>query len=148
MGNSTFEIKLSKTQKEKVHQIQLGGEKSTLVCPPPMIGEIDDATSPHHLFLASVGACVNLVFEIALSKARVELYDIQSDIVGEYETIEETNESKFTKIRITTYATVPEGVPESKIQRLYSLAHGNCPIGNCLVGSCVDLETKLEITYK
>ncbi|TXT56983.1 MAG: hypothetical protein BAJATHORv1_20581 [Candidatus Thorarchaeota archaeon] len=148
MGNSTFEIKLSKTDQEKVHTIELGGKKSTLVCPPPMMGEVEDATSPHHLFLASVGACVNLVFEIALSKARIDLIDIKSDISGDYETDEKTNESRFTKVRITTYATVPEGVAESKLQRLYSLAHGNCPIGNCLVGSCVDLETKLEITYK
>ena len=148
MATATFNAKLHKTATPKVHTISLGAERVTDVCPPPMLGEVADATSPHHLFLASIGACVNLVFEIALSKARVEVFDLHSDITGDYETDDETGVACFKTIQIDTNVTIPEGVKASKIERLFEVAHKNCPIGNCLVGSCVKLITNLDISYQ
>jgi uncharacterized OsmC-like protein len=148
MATATFTTSLGKTRVSKIHSISLGGQRSTEVCPPNMVKDYPEATSPHHLFLASIGACVTLVFEIALEKAHIELIDLKSEISGDYETDEETGVSKFAAVHIFTKATLPEGVPEAKIQRLYEVAHTNCPIGNCLVGSCVKLITDLEITYK
>ena len=147
MGNSTFHAKLKKTETPKIHQITLGGHQSTTACPPPMLKDHPGSTSPHHLFLASIGACVNLVFEIALEKARVELIDLDSEISGDYETDEETGTSRFESIKVTTNVTLSNGVKEEKIQRLFEVAHKNCPIGNCLVGSCVKLITELNIKY-
>jgi uncharacterized OsmC-like protein len=148
MGNSTFSVKLDKTGAAKIHSITLGGHESTTVCPPPMLGEQPGSTSPHHLFLASIGSCVNLIFEIALEKARVEVFELDSDISGDYDTDESTGASRFESITVTTNVTVPKGTNESKIQRLFEVAHKNCPIGNCLVGSCVKLITDLVVEYK
>lgn len=148
MATSTFSAKLNKTQTSKVHSITLGNDRVTDVCPPPMLGEVPSATSPHHLFLASIGACVNLVFEIALAKARIELIDLHSNITGDYESDDDTGVSSFTTVQIDTSITLPEGVTASKVERLFEVAHKNCPIGNCLVGSCVKLITNLNITYQ
>jgi len=148
MGNSTFHAELKKTETPKIHSITLGGHQSTTVCPPPMIAEQPGSTSPHHLFLASIGACINLIFEIALGKARIEVFALDSKIDGDYETDEETATSRFSAINVTTNVTVPKGTNEAKIERLFEVAHKNCPIGNCLVGSCVKLITVLNIEYK
>ena len=148
MGNSTFNAKLGKTSTPKIHTITLGGHQSTTVCPPPMLGNHPGSTSPHHLFLASIGACINLIFEIALEKARIDLFDLDSDITGHYVTDEETATSRFETIEVSTNVTVPKGTNEKKIQRLFEVAHTNCPIGNCLVGSCVKLVTQLNIEYQ
>ncbi|MHA1864009.1 MAG: OsmC family protein [Candidatus Thorarchaeota archaeon] len=148
MGNSTFQVKLGRTETSKIQSITLGGHQSTTVCPPPMLGDQPGSTSPHHLFLASVGSCVNLIFEIALEKARVEVFGLSSDISGDYDTDESTGTSKFESIKVTTNVTVPKGTNEKKVQRLFDVAHTNCPIGNCLVGSCVKLITELNITYQ
>ena len=113
-----------------------------------MVREHTETTSPHHLFLASIGSCVNLVFEIALEKARIELIDLSSTITGDYETDEATGKSQFTTINIDTRVKVPKGVSESKLERLFEVAHSNCPIGNCLIGSCIKLVTNLEIVYE
>jgi uncharacterized OsmC-like protein len=113
-----------------------------------MLQEQPGSTSPHHLFLASIGACVNLVFEIAIRKAHLEMIEITSDINGHYETDEETGMSRFNTIEINTKVVVPEGVKEERLQKLYDMAHSNCPIGNCLIGSCVKLVTNLEVSYK
>jgi len=91
---------------------------------------------------------VNLIFEIALEKARVEVFGMNSDISGDYDTDESTGTSRFESIKVTTNVTVPEGTNEKKVQRLFDVAHTNCPIGNCLVGSCVKLITELNITYQ
>ena len=148
MGNSTFNAKLGKTTTPKIHSITLGGHQSTTVVPPPMLNDQPGSTSPHHLFLASIGACINLIFEIALEKAHIECLDLDSDITGNYVTDEETATSRFETIEVTTNVTVPKGTKESKIQRLFEVAHTNCPIGNCLVGSCVKLVTQLNITFQ
>ena len=148
MSNSTFHAELHKTGTQKIHSITLGGHQSTTVCPPPMLGDHPGSTSPHHLFLASIGACVNLVFEIALEKARVDVFSLDSEITGDYETDDSTGTSRFESIRVTTNVTLPEGTNEGKIHRLFDVAHKNCPIGNCLVGSCVKLVTELNISYQ
>ncbi|MGY5858364.1 MAG: OsmC family protein [Candidatus Thorarchaeota archaeon] len=148
MASSTFNAKLGKTTTPKIHAITLGGHQSTTVCPPPMIGEHPGSTSPHHLFLASIGACINLIFEIALEKAHLECLALDSEIIGHYETDEATATSRFETIEVITNVTVPKGTNESKVQRLFEVAHKNCPIGNCLVGSCVKLVTQLNITNK
>ena len=148
IGNSTFQVKLDKTGTSKIQSITLGGHQSTTVCPPPMLGDQPGSTSPHHLFLASVESCVNLIFEIALEKTRVEVFGLDSEISGDYETDESTGVSRFEAIKVTTNVTVPEGTSEKKIQRLFDVAHTNCPIGNCLVGSCVKLITELNIVYQ
>ncbi len=148
MASTTFNAKLHSTSAEKIHRITLGGNQSTTVCPPPMLKEQPGSTSPHHLFLASIGACVNLVFETALRKAHIEVIDITSDINGHYETDEVTAMSRFSTIEIFTKVIVPKGVKEERLQKLYEMAHSNCPIGNCLIGSCVKLVTNLNIEYK
>jgi uncharacterized OsmC-like protein len=148
LPSSTFHAKLDKTTTPKIHSITLGGDQATTVCPPPMLTDQPGSTSPHHLFLASIGACVNLVFEIALEKARIQVFNLNSEITGDYETDEETGASRFEAIKVTTTVTVPEGTNEKKIQRLFDVAHKNCPIGNCLVGSCVKLITDLKIEYQ
>ena len=148
MGNSTFSVKLDKTGAAKIHSITLGGHESITVCPPSMLGEQPGSTSPHHLFLASVGSCVNLIFEIALEKARIEVFGLDSVISGDYETDESTGVSRFEAIKVTTNVIVPEGTNEKKVRRLFDVAHTNCPIGNCLVGSCVKLITDLSIAYQ
>ena len=148
MANSTFHSSLGKTQTPKIHSITLGGHQSTTVVPPPMLSDQPGSTSPHYLFLASVGACINLIFEIALEKARIELFELDSDITGNYVTDEETATSRFESIEVTTNVTVPKGTNEHKIERLFEVAHTNCPIGNCLVGSCVKLITNLNISFK
>ncbi|MBN2229780.1 MAG: OsmC family protein [Candidatus Thorarchaeota archaeon] len=148
MTNSTFHARLDKTETSKIHSITLGGHQSTTVCPPPMLGEQPGSTSPHHLFLASIGACVNLVFEIALEKARVKVFELNSEINGEYITDEETGASRFESVSVETRVVVPEGTNEGKVLRLFDVAHANCPIGNCLVGSCIKLVTNLIIEYR
>ena len=148
MGDSVFTAKLHNTRAEKIHAITLGGNQSTTVCPPPMLEDHPGSTSPHHLFLASIGACVNLVFEIAIRKAHLELIDVESEIKGHYETDDETGISRFNTIEILTKVTVPKGVKEQRLQKLFDLAHSNCPIGNCLIGSCVKLVTSLSVEYK
>ena len=148
MANSVFKAKLHSTGAEKIHAITLGGHQSTTVCPPPMLSEFPGSTSPHHLFLASIGACINLVFEIAIEKAHLEVIDIKSDVTGNYETDEETGTSRFTTIEVSTNATFPKGVKEERIRKLFEMSHKNCPIGNCLIGSCIKLVTTLDITYK
>jgi uncharacterized OsmC-like protein len=148
MGNSIFTSKLYSTDTEKVHVITLGGHQSTTVCPPAMLSDLPGSTSPHHLFLASIGACINLVFEIAVRKAHLELTNINSEIKAHYETDDETGMSRFSTIEIMTNITVPEGVKEKRLQKLFDMSHSNCPIGNCLIGSCVKLVTRLDVTYK
>ncbi len=148
MANSTFTAHLTSTDMAKIHSITLGGYQSTAVCPPPMTKDFPGTTSPHQLFLASIGACVNLVFEIALEKARIKLLDLHSEIVGHYDTDEESGQSRFTVIEVTTKATVTKGVNGRKVRRLYEVAHDNCPIGNCLIGSCVKLVTNLDIAFR
>ena len=148
MGNSTFQAKLKTTGTPKIHSITLGGHQSTTVCPPPMIADHPGSTSPHHLFLASIGSCINLIFEIALEKARVEVFGLDSEINGHYETDEDTGTSRFNAIEVITNVTLPKGTKKEKVQRLFEVAHKNCPIGNCLVGSCVKLITELNITYQ
>jgi organic hydroperoxide reductase OsmC/OhrA len=98
MASTVFTSKLHSTSAEKIHSITLGGNQSTTVCPPPMLQEQPGSTSPHHLFLAAIGACVNLVFEIAIRKAHLELIDISSDIKGHYETNDETQMSQLRSL--------------------------------------------------
>ena len=148
MSNSVFTAKLHSTDAEKIHAITLGGYQSTTVCPPPMLSDFPGCTSPHHLFLASIGACINLIFEIAVQKAHLELIDITSEIIGKYETDEESGMSRFTTIEIKTNVTAPKGVKEKRLQKLFEMSHKNCPIGNCLIGSCIKLVTDLNVTYK
>ena len=148
MGNSTFTAHLTSTDIPKIHSITLGGYQSTAVCPPPMIKDFPGTTSPHQLFLASIGACVNLVFEIALEKAHIRLFDLHSEITGHYDTEEESGQSRFSAIEVDTKVKIAKGVNEKKVRRLYEVAHDNCPIGNCLIGSCVKLVTNLDITHR
>ena len=148
MGNSKFTAHLTSTDMPKIQSITLGGYQSTAVCPPTMIKDFPGTTSPHQLFLASIGACVNLIFEIALEKGHLKLFDLHSEIVGHYDTDEESGQSRFTKIDVNTKVTVSTGANEKKIRKLYKLAHTNCPIGNCLIGSCVKLVTNLDIAYR
>jgi uncharacterized OsmC-like protein len=148
MGNKTFKAKLARTTVPEVHHITLGGYQSAAVCAPPKLGELPGCTTPHQLFLASVGSCVNVIFEIALGKARIEVIDITSEITGEYKEDEETKKNYFTAIHVDTVLTVAEGIKKEKLERLFEIAHTNCPIGNCLVGSCVELKPKLTIKYQ
>lgn len=148
MTNSTYSAKLGKTTTPKIQTITLGGHQSTTVCPPPMLGDHPGSTSPHHLFLASIGSCINLIFEVALEKARVEIFDLDSEIIGHYVTDDDTATSRFESIEVITNVTLPKGTNEHKIERLFEVAHKNCPIGNCLVGSCVKLVTDLKIKFK
>ncbi|MBN2228074.1 MAG: OsmC family protein [Candidatus Thorarchaeota archaeon] len=148
MGESIFTAKLHSTGTEKVHAITLGGHQSTTACPPPMLKDHPGSTSPHHLFLASIGACVNLVFEIAMKSAHIDPIDIQSEIIGHYETDDATAMSRFTTIEIATTVTVEKGVKEDRLEKLFEVAHANCPIGNCLIGSCIKLVTDLKVVYK
>ena len=147
MASTTFTLNLNNTETSKVHSISLGENKTTAICPPPMVKEHTDSTSPHHLFLASIGACVNLVFEIALEKARISFEDLKSEITGVYDTEEETGVSRFTSIEIDTTLKVHNGVKESRLEHLFEMAASNCPIGNCLVGSCVKMVTNLTVEY-
>ena len=148
MAISTFKAHLTRTDIEKVQTITLGGYQTTAVCPPPLAKENPGTTSPHQLFLASIGACVNLVFEIALEKARINVIDLTSEIHGEYETDDKTGQSRFITIIIDTKVIVSKGSSEKKIQRLFDVAHHNCPIGNCLIGSCVKLLTNLRVSFQ
>lgn len=148
MTNSTYSAKLGKTTTPKIQTITLGGHQSTTVCPPPMLGDHPGSTSPHHLFLASIGSCINLIFEVALEKARIEIFDLDSEIIGHYVTDDDTATSRFESIEVITNVTVLKGTNEHKIKRLFEVAHKNCPIGNCLVGSCVKLVTDLKIKFK
>ncbi|TFF86711.1 OsmC family peroxiredoxin [Candidatus Thorarchaeota archaeon] len=148
MGSATFKERLRKSNTPKIHGVSLSESNMVAVCPPPMVGDHPGATTPHGLFLASVGGCVNLIFEIALEKGHIELLDLESEIIGDYETDEDTGRSQFTAITIKTKITVPEGSNEKRIHKLFDTAKDNCPIGNCLVGSCVKLMTDLEVVYK
>lgn len=148
MANSTFATKLNSTGVGKIDIVTLGGHQSITVCPPPMLKEHPGSTSPHHLFLSSIGSCVNLIFEIALEKARIEMVNMDSDIIGHYETDDETKMSRFTTIEINTRLKVRNGVKKEKLERLFEIAHSNCPIGNCLIGSCIKLVTNLDVEYE
>ncbi|MGY5859539.1 MAG: OsmC family protein [Candidatus Thorarchaeota archaeon] len=148
MTESIFTAKLYSTRARNIHAITLGGHQSTTVCPPLMLDQHPGSTSPHHLFLASIGACINLIFEVAVSKAHLDLIDVESEIKGHYETDDESGMSRFSTIEITTKVLVPEGVKEERLQKLFDLAQSNCPIGNCLIGSCVKLVTSLEVVKK
>jgi uncharacterized OsmC-like protein len=90
---------------------------------------------------------VNLVFEIALEKARINFEDLNSEISGVYETDDDTGVSRFTSIEIDTTVKVHNGVKQSRLEHLFEVASNNCPIGNCLVGSCVKLITNLTVEY-
>ncbi len=142
-----FSTTLNRTDKAKIHEIGINGSQKVDVVPPPMMADHEGTTSPHHLFLASVGGCVNLIFEIALERARLELMDLESTIMGNYETEEDTQRSYFSSIELETTVTVPEGTSESKLERLFNVAQENCPIGNCLIGSCVKLITRLNVVF-
>ena len=148
LGNVTFTAKLNKTGTEKMHQITLNDTMKVNVVPPPMVAENADRVSPHSLFLASIGSCVNLIFEIAMGKAHLELIDINSTITGDYVTDESTQKSYFNAVNIDTEIVVPEGVNENRLKKLFEMAKNNCPVGNCLVGSKCELNAKVKITYK
>jgi uncharacterized OsmC-like protein len=148
VSDAVFTAKLHATRADKIHAITLGGHQSTTVCPPPMLTEHPGSTSPHHLFLASIGACINLVFEIALDKSHIKVSSIESEIRGIYETDDDSGMSRFTTIEINTEVTVPEGVKQKRLQKLFEMAHSNCPIGNCLIGSCIKLVTNLTVKYE
>ena len=147
MATKTFKAELERNG-VKNHGITIGNGQSLAVVPPPMMADTPHTTSPHQLFLASVGACINLVFEIAMEKAHLELIDIKSHITGDYETDEDTARSAFTAVNIDSHVTVPEGVKEARLQKLFEIAVSNCPIGNCLVGSCVKLNEQLTVHYQ
>ena len=147
MGSKTFTAELKKSGMKK-HNITIGNNQTLDVVPPPDLDDNPKTTSPHHLFLASIGACIKLIFEIAIEKAHLELIDIKSEITGDYETDEETARSSFVAVHIDTTVTVPEGVKEKRLKKLFELAVNNCPIGNCLVGSCVKLNEQLTVQYK
>lgn len=57
---------------------------------------------------------MNLIFEIALEKARIEVFGLDSVISGDYETDESTGVSRFESITVTTNIIVPEGTNEKK----------------------------------
>lgn len=118
------------------------------MCAPPELTNHPGTTTPHQLFLASIGSCVNIIFEIACSKGRIEVLDLTSDITGDYEVDEETQLSAFTAIYINTKVTVPKSVADKKVRRLFEIAVNSCPIWQCLVGSCVKLIEKLEVIHK
>jgi len=143
-----FKATLKRTTVPEVHHITLGGYQSAAVCAPPELVNHPGTTTPHQLFLASIGSCVNIIFEIACGKGRIEVLDLTSDITGDYEVDEETQLSAFTAIYINTKVTVPKGVADKKVQRLFEIAVNSCPIGQCLVGSCVKLVENLEIIHK
>ena len=143
-----FKATLKRTTVPEVHHITLGGYQSAAVCAPPELANHPGTTTPHQLFLASIGSCVNIIFEIACGKGRIEVLDLTSVITGDYEADEETQLSAFTAIYINTKVTVPEGVADKKVQRLFEIAVNSCPIGQCLVGSCVKLVENLEIIHK
>jgi uncharacterized OsmC-like protein len=147
MGNKTFSAELKRAGVKK-HNITIGNNESLDVVPPPAMADNPNTTSPHQLFLASIGACINLVFEIAMEKARLEVIDIKSHVTGDYETDEETAKSAFTAVNIDTHVYVPEGVKEERLQKLFEVAVNNCPIGNCLVGSCVKLNEHLTVHHQ
>ncbi len=148
MATSTFTSKLHSTGADKIHAVTLGGYQSITVTPPPMVKDQPGSTSPHHLFLASIGACVNLVFEIALDKAHIEVSGISSEIIGQYETDDDTKMSRFETIEIHTKVIVKNGIKQERLEKLFEMAHSNCPIGNCLIGSCIKLVTNLEVEYE
>jgi len=143
-----FKAKLERTSVPEIHHITLGGYQSAAVCAPPNLANHPGTTTPHKLFLASIGSCVNIIFEIACGKGRIEVLDLTSDITGTYETNGETQLSYFTDIYINTKVTVPNGVADKKVQRLFEIAVKSCPIGQCLEGSCVKLIENLEVIHR
>lgn len=143
-----FKATLKRTTVPEVHHITLGGYQSAVVCAPPELTNHPGTTTPHQLFLASIGSCVNIIFEIACGKGRIEVLDLTSDITGDYEADEETQLSAFTAIYINTKVTVSKGVADKKVRRLFEIAVNSCPIGQCLVGSCVKLIENLEVIHK
>ncbi|MGY5862640.1 MAG: OsmC family protein [Candidatus Thorarchaeota archaeon] len=143
-----FKATLERTTVPEVHHITLGGYQSAAVCAPPELTKHPGTTTPHQLFLASVGSCVNIIFEIACGKGRIEVLDLTSEITGDYEVDEETQLSAFTAIYINTKVTVSKDVADKKVRRLFEIAVNSCPIGQCLVGSCVKLIENLEIIHK
>jgi len=150
--SKTFHATLIRTGAEQIHRISLdtGGFHGASVCAPPKLEGYPGCTTPHQLFLAAVGSCVNIIFEMACSKARVEVLDLTSNIRGDYETEEKTQRSYFTSVVVDTTITVPKDTKESKVQRLFQIATTNCPIGNSLQNpdcSCVDLNSKLTVKH-
>jgi len=119
-----FKAKLERTSVPEIHHITLGGYQSAAVCAPPNLADHPGTTTPHKLFLASIGSCVNIIFEIACGKGRIKVLDLTSDITGTYETNGETH------------------------QRLFEIAVNSCPIGQCLEGSCVKLIENLEVIHR
>jgi len=118
------------------------------VCAPLELTNHPRTTTPHQLLLASIGSCVNIIFEIACGRGRIEVLDLTSEITGDYEADEETQLSAFTAIYINTKVTVPKDVADKKVQKLFGIAVNSCPIRQCLVGSCVKLVENLEIIHK
>ncbi len=125
----------------------LGPDNTVVVTPPDAVGNVSGATCPHNLFLASIGTCINLVFQAALRRGRVPAEDVRSVVTGVYERDESTGRSRFVRVEVRTTVVVSEGISERRVRHLYDLACRNCPIGNTLEGARLALEEHLEIVY-
>lgn len=147
MSKKQFKVELGQTGVSRIHQVSVGPYHTVTTTPPDMVPEYPGTTSPHHLFLAAIGTCVNLVFEIALERGHIKVIDLNSEIIGDYETDEKTTRSAFTKVTIKTHLIVPEGTKSDRINKLFEIAKSTCPIGNCLEGSRVKIETVLDIDF-
>jgi uncharacterized OsmC-like protein len=151
MEEKKFTATLHRTTVPEIHSINLGkgGFHGATVCAPPNADSNPGCTTPHQLFIASVGTCVNIIFEMAVAKARIKVLDLTSNIEATYETNEDM-QSYFTDVHVNTTITVPKGTNKDKIQRLFDIATKNCPIGNSLQGAdctCVDLKSTLVVRY-
>ena len=73
---------------------------------------------------------------------------MDSDIIGHYETDDDTQMRCFTTIEINTRLRVHKGIKKERLEKLFEIAHSNCPIENCLIGSCIKLVTNLDVEYE
>ncbi|MCF2136563.1 MAG: OsmC family protein [Candidatus Thorarchaeota archaeon] len=145
--SKTYKIELGQTGVSSIHQATVGPYHTVTVTPPDMVPEYPGTTSPHHLFLAALGTCINLVFEVALDRGRIDVIDLTSEVEGTYETNDTTRKSYFTEIRVKTRVIVPEEMKEERIRKLFEIALNGCPIGNTLLGSRVKIVPELDIVY-
>lgn len=97
---------------------------------PAEFGGPGDLWSPETLLVAAVADCYVLSFRAIARAARMEWLSLSCDAVGDLDKVDKV--TRFTGFRLKVRLEVPEGVSESKAERLLEKAEKHCLITNSM----------------
>jgi organic hydroperoxide reductase OsmC/OhrA len=108
----------------------MSGISEAEIGPPPEYGGNPSSLNPEEMLVASVNACIMLVFSHFAEKYKVEIVSYRSDANGEVEKTK--NGLRFTNVEVR--AKVSLGSPESaaKIEEIAQLAEKYCLVSGSL----------------